>query len=217
MILGTRTHRIAAVVAAAGLAVGAGAAVAATQAGPQQQSDAIVADAAGQLGISSAKLTAALQKALENQVDAALSAGTITQAQADELKSAIQSGQMPLLGLRGLGGPGGGPGFGHGADLSTAASYLGVTVADLQSSLASGKSLADVAKAQGKSVSGLVSALVGEAKQRLDDAVSARRLTDDERQSILADLQQRIEDLVNGVAPTPPALRNGSAAAPTTA
>jgi hypothetical protein len=213
MILGSRTHRIAAVVAAAGLAAGAGAAVAATQAGPQQQSEAIVADAAGQLGISSAKLTAALQKALENQVDAALSAGTITQAQADQLKSAIESGQMPLLGLRGPGGHG----LGRGADLSTAASYLGVTVADLQGSLASGKSLADVAKAQGKSVSGLVSVLVDPAKQRLDDAVSAGRLSDAQRKSILADLQQRIEDLVNGVAPTPPALRNGSAAAPTTA
>jgi hypothetical protein len=216
MILGTRTQKIAAVVAAAGLAVGAGAAVAATNGGPQQQSDAIVADAAGQLGISSAKLTAALKQALENQVDAALSAGTITQAQADELKAAIESGQMPLLGLRGPGGPGG-HGFGHGVELSTAASYLGVTVSELQGSLASGKTLADVAKAEDKPVSGLVSALVDDAKQRLDDAVSAGRLTDAQRQSILADVQQRITDLVNGVVPTPPTLRNGSATVPTTA
>jgi hypothetical protein len=215
MILGSRTHRFAAVVAAAGLAVGAGAAVAATQAGPQQQSEAIVADAAGQLGISSAKLTAALQKALENQVDAALSAGTITRAQADALKSAIESGQLPLVGLPH--GPGGAHGPGHGVELSGAASYLGVTEAQLRNSLASGKTLADVATAQGKSVSGLVVVLVDSAKQRLDADVSAGRLTDAQRDAILSELQQRVADLVNGVAPAPSALRNGSAAAPTTA
>jgi hypothetical protein len=213
-MLASRTHRIAAVVAAAGLAVGAGAAVAATQATPQQQSDAIVADAAQQLGVSSDKLTAALKKALENQVDAALAAGQITQAQADQMKAAIESGELPLLGLR---GPGGHHGPGHVADLSTAASYLGVTAAELRTSLESGKSLADVAKAQGKSVDGLVAALVDAAKQRLNDDVSAGRLTDAQRQSILADLEQRITDLVNGVMPAPPALRSGAAAAPTTA
>ncbi len=214
-MLGSRTHRIAAVVAAAGLAVGAGAAVAATQATPQQQSDAIVADAAKQLGVSSDKLTAALKQALENQVDAALTAGQITQAQADQMKAAIESGQLPLLGLRG--GPHGDHGPGHGADLSTAASYLGVTAAELRTSLAAGKSLADVATAQGKSVDGLVAALVDAAKQRLDDDVSAGRLTDAQRQSILADLEQRITNLVNGVLPAPPALRSDSTATPTTA
>jgi len=214
-MLGSRTHRIAAAVAAAGLAVGAGAAVAATQSTPQQQSDAIVADAAQQLGVSSDKLTAALKQALENQVDAALSAGQITQAQADQMKADIESGQLPLLGLRG--GHGGDHGPGHGADLSTAASYLGVTAAELRTSLESGKSLADVAKAQGKSVDGLVGALVDAAKQRLDADVSAGRLTDAQRQSILTDLERRITNLVNGVMPAPPALRNGSAATPTTA
>ena len=213
MILGTTRHKVAAAVAAAGLVVGAGAAVAATQGGPQQESQAIVADAAQQLGVSPAALTAALKKALENQVDAALSAGTITQAQADDMKAAIESGQLPLLGLRG--GHDHGPG--HGADLATAASYLGLTEAELRSSLAGGETLADVAKAQGKSTSGLVAALVNAARQRLDADVSAGRLTDAQRQAILSDLEQRVTDLVNGVMPAPPALRNGSAAAATTA
>src|SRR5690349_446938 len=90
---------------------GGGAAIAATQStSPQAQSDAIIADAAGQLGVSSAKLSDALKQALENQVDAALKAGTITQAQATEMKARIEAGQVPLVGL----GPGGGDrGFGH--------------------------------------------------------------------------------------------------------
>lgn len=213
-MLASKTHRIAAAVAAAGLTVGAGAAVAATQSTPQQQSAAIVADAAQQLGVSSDKLTSALKQALENQVDAALSAGRITQAQADRLRADIESGQLPLLGLRG--GHGGDHGPGHGADLSAAASYLGLTAAQLRTSLESGKSLADVATAQGKSVDGLVAALVDAAKQRLDADVSAGRLTDAQRKAILADLEARITKLVNGVLPAPPALRT-SAVTPTTA
>jgi hypothetical protein len=214
-MLASRTHRIAAAVAAAGLTVGAGAAVAATQSTPQQQSAALVADAAQQLGVSSDKLTSALKQALENQVDAALSAGRITQARADQLKADIESGQLPLLGLRG--GHGGDHGPGHGADLSTAASYLGLTAGELRTSLESGKSLADVATAQGKSVDGLVAALVDAAKQRLDADVSAGRITDAQRKAMLTDLEARITNLVNGVLPAPPALRTGSAVTPTTA
>lgn len=210
-----REHRrkFAAVFAASALAVGGGAALAATQSSPQQQSQAIVDDAAAQLGVTSTQLTAALKKALENQVDAALSAGQITQTQADQLKSEIESGRLPLLGI----GRGPGPGREHGPDLATAASYLGVTAAELQSSLAGGKTLADVAKAEGKSVDGLVAALVASAKSRLDDDVSSGRLTPAQRQAILADLEERMAALVNGALPQRPAFRVAPSAATTTA
>ncbi|MHB8643041.1 MAG: hypothetical protein ACYDA3_09180 [Gaiellaceae bacterium] len=60
--------------------------------------------------------------------------------------------------------PAGGPGFGHGRrgfDLSTAASYLGLTVAQLQTDLQSGQTLAQVANStSGKSADGLIQALV---------------------------------------------------------
>ncbi len=49
----------------------------------------------------------------------------------------------------------GGPGF-----LTTAASYIGITAAALRTELATGKSLADVAVAHGKTRDGLVAALV---------------------------------------------------------
>ena len=52
--------------------LGGGGAFAATQLSPSEESDAIVADAAKQLGVSAAKLDAALKQALENRVDAAL-------------------------------------------------------------------------------------------------------------------------------------------------
>ena len=63
-----------------GLAVaGGGAAIAATQlTSPQATSQAIVDDAAQQLGIAPTKLSDALKKALENQVDAAVKDGRLT-------------------------------------------------------------------------------------------------------------------------------------------
>src|SRR6266511_3920409 len=76
--------------AAAALAVaGGGVAVGATAFGsPKEESQAVIADAAKQLGIEPAKLSAALKQALENRVDAAVAAGRITKAQGDPLKAA---------------------------------------------------------------------------------------------------------------------------------
>ena len=67
----------------AGLAVaGGGAAVAATQfTSPKQESQAIINDAANQLGVQPTQLSNALKKALENRVDAAVTAGRLTKQQ----------------------------------------------------------------------------------------------------------------------------------------
>src|SRR3989475_3441562 len=184
----------------AGLAVaGGGAAYAETQLGsPQQESQAVLNDAARQLGVEPSALSAALKKALENRVDDAVAAGRLTKAQGNELKQRIESGDVPLFG---------GPGreFGHHAGpfggLDAAASYLSLTDAQLRTQLESGKSLADVAKAQGKTVDGLVQALVNAAKKKIDAAVTAGRLRQTQADSILADLKSRVTDFVNGPAP----------------
>lgn len=55
--------------------------------------------------------------------------------------------------------------------LATAASYLGVTQAALVTDLRSGKSMAEIATAAGKSVSGLEGALSTKATQAIDQAV----------------------------------------------
>jgi predicted DNA-binding protein (UPF0251 family) len=183
--------------AVAGLAVaGGGAAIAADQLGsPKQESQAVLNDAAKQLGVEPSALTAALKKALENRVDDAVAAGRLTKAQGDELKQRIESGDVPLFG---------GPGFHHHGPfggLDAAATYLGLTDAQLRTQLESGKSLVDVAKAQNKSVDGLVQAIVDAAKKKLDAAVTAGRLTQSQADSILTDLKSHAADFVNGAAP----------------
>jgi hypothetical protein len=190
------------VVSAAALvsAAGAGAAVAASRdSSPSSESKAVIDDAAKQLGIPSSKLSDALKKALSDRVDAAVAAGRITKAEGDALKQRIASSDFPLLG--GLH-----RGFGHLAfrGLEAAAGYLGITEAQLRTELEGGKSLAQVATAHGKSVDGLVSALVAEAKSKLDAAVSAGRLTKSQETELLSGLKDRITNRVNGTAPDGP-------------
>jgi len=191
--------KIAGVTVAAAALVGGGAAIAADRLSPTQESDAVVADAAKQLGVDPSKLDAALTKALQNRVDAAVAAGRITKAQGDEMKARIAAGEVPLVGI----GPGGGaPGFGHHfhhfADLDAAASYLGVTEAALRTSLSDGSTLADIAKEKGKSVAGLKAALVAAAKADIAQAVKDGKLTEAQQTEILANLSDRIDGLVNG-------------------
>ena len=194
-------------IAAAALltAVGGGAAaVAATRdSSPSDESKAIIDDAAGQLGISPDKLSSALKKALTDRVDAAVAAGRITKAEGDALKARIQSNDFPIIG----GHHGGFGHFGFFGQLDAAAGYLGLTDAQLQTELANGKSLAQVAKDHGKSVDGLIDALVSSAKQKLDQAVAAGRLTKAQETEMLSGLKDRITSLVNSTGLAEPHFR----------
>jgi hypothetical protein len=191
---------------------------------PQARSQAIVTDAAGTLGVDPTQLSAALKKALENQVDAQVTAGKLTQAQADAIKKRIEDGTQPIfggpgfgggrLGHGGPGGPGfGGPrggfggargGFGFGLmeGAKDVATYLGLTTDALKTQLRAGKSLAAIATAQGKTADGLKAAITDAATKRLDAAVTAGKLTKDQETKILAGLASHIDDLVNATPPT---------------
>ena len=147
------------VAAALAVAVGAGGAIAASKS-TSSSGNGFLARVAGHLGISTQKLEDATKAAAIDQVDADLKAGRITKAQADAMKARIQAGGVPLF----FGGPHRFGDFGHGefghrgpdgGHLSAAAAYLGLTVPQLLQKLSGGKTLAQVAKAQDKSVDGL--------------------------------------------------------------
>jgi phage FluMu protein gp41 len=86
--------------------------------------------------------------------------------------------------------------------LDTAATYLGMTVSDLQAALKSGKTLADEAAAKGKTVDGLVQALVAPTKTELDKRVTAGDITQAQENAIISNLTSHLTDLVNGKGPT---------------
>jgi hypothetical protein len=196
---------------AAGAAVlfaiaGGGVAIAATQLSPKQENQAVLNDAASQLGVTPSELSKALKTALAKRVDAAVAAGRLTKEQGAELKQRIESGDVPLFGLSGR--HGGSEHHGHFGGLDAATSYLGLTESQLRTELDSGKTLAAVAKAHGKTVDGLVQAIVADAKKHLDQEVADGRLTKAQEQQILSGLQQRVTDMVNGKRPAMGERRN---------
>jgi polyhydroxyalkanoate synthesis regulator phasin len=187
-------------VAALALVGGGGAAIAAAQ-DSSSSGQSFLDSVARHLGISSQKLEDATKAAAVDQVDAALKEGKITQAQADELKARIQSGAFPPFA-----GPLLGPHSGHfhrggpplfGEKLSAAADYLGLTQAELRTQLSAGRSLADIAKARGKSVDGLKLAILDEAEKKLDQLVEDGELTRAEADEMLARMKSHIDDLVD--------------------
>jgi hypothetical protein len=196
--LGSR-KALAVVIVATAVVVGTGAAIAASgdsSPSPKSFFDAV----AKHLGVSSQKLEDATKAAAIDQVDAALAQGRITKAQADALKARIQSGDYPPFFGRGFG-----PGFGHfhrgpplfGERLSAAADYLGLTQAELRTKLSSGRTLANIAKARGKSVDGLKQAILDDAKAKLDAAVKEGKLTQAEADEIYARMKSHVDDLVD--------------------
>jgi hypothetical protein len=201
------SKRVLVAASALSLVVGAGGAIAASKSSATG-GDGFLARVAGHLGISTEKLEDATKAAAIDQVDADLKAGRITKAEADELKARIREGGVPFLfgkPHRRFGGPGGLDGsrlhhapFGH---LSAAADYLGLSVPELLEQLTSGKSLADVAKAEDKSVDGLKKAMVADAKKRLDQAVEEGLLTEAQAKEKLDAIESKIDDVVNGKFP----------------
>jgi predicted XRE-type DNA-binding protein len=186
----------------------------------QLESGKTLAQVAQAQGKSVAGLKDAIVADAKSHLDDEVAAGRLTQAQAsqllDELKSHVDdlvNGTLPMR----PGGPGGhhgGPGVGHGLD--AAATYLGLTEDALHAQLQAGKTLAQVAQAQGKSVQGLEDAIVADAKSHLDAAVAAGRITQAQATQMLADLKSRVDDLVNGKLPAPGSFRGRLHAPPAT-
>ena len=206
-------------IGATGVAVlaGTGGAYAATQSGstptppPDRAAEqkAFLDDVAKRLNVTRDRLDAAIKGAAEARIDAAVAAGQLTKEQGDAAKQRLENG-VPLLKPGLLNGrPGGLRGF-RGPRMKLfdgAAGYLGLTDAELRDQLMSGKSLAQIAQARNKPLDGLKAAIKTALTKRLDDAVANGRLMDAQRTKILADLDQRIDAIVNRTPPPRPRWR----------
>ena len=94
--------------------------------------------------------------------------------------------------------------------LKTSATYLGMTVADLQTALKGGKTLAQVAAGtNGKSAAGLITALTNEAKDNLDAAVAAGWITQKQADGGARGHHEGITALVNNGPPVLPEKKAG--------
>jgi hypothetical protein len=121
-----------------------------------------------------------------------VSDGSITQEQADEVASTLDEADI---------GHGGGH-RGGGFDLAAAATALGMTQDELRTALATeGTTLADVAGEQGIEVDALVDALVTAQQERIAAAVGDGRITQEQADERLADLEERVSERVTSEAP----------------
>ncbi len=102
--------------------------------------------------------------------------------------------------------------------MGAAAAYLGLDRAGLAAELRQGRSLADVAAAQGKSVEGLRAALHAAATAQLDRRVAEGEMTPAERQKVLAALSDRLQAMIEHrfgqPGPPPPSASAGSPSGP---
>ncbi len=187
---------------------------------PAAEANAFLDDVAKRLNVSRDQLDTALKGAASARVDAAVADGRLTKEQGDALKQRIEQGNFPLAGVPFLGPRGAGKfgigigigkgirlGFGPGKSLNAAATYLGLTKAELRTQLRSGKSLAQVAKDKNKPVDGLKQAMRAAVVAELDQAVKDNKLTDAQRTDFLKRFDARLDELVNETPPERPFFR----------
>ncbi len=200
---GSLRNKLTITAALAALAAFGGGAYAASQSNTNPR-QAFLNDVAKRLNVTPRDLTTALQGAMFDRLAAAVAAGELTQAQADQIKQRLQqTGAVPLGGRffgpgrleRGRSfGPGGPGGLFVGG---TAAAYLGLTPAQLRDQVEGGKSLAQLAAARHKSVTGLEDAISAAVRGRLHQALADKQITSAAERQILSRLSAHLSALVN--------------------
>ena len=163
----------------------------------QLESGKTLAQIASALGKSVSGLEDVIYADAKTHLDQAVANGKLTADQEQTMLAELKSHLDDMVNSTGphmtVKGVGGGP-LGE-----AAAAYLELTPAELRAQLESGKTLAQVAADQGKSLEGLKAAILAGAKTDLDAAVAAGKITAAQEQRMLADLEAHIDDLVNGV------------------
>jgi hypothetical protein len=185
----------------------------------------IIKDAAQRLHVSPAQLSSALKEALIDQINAFAKSRHVPAAQANAIKQKLEHAPglplaLPFLAFGGMARPmvqlhatvarvpfGAPPPlgplafFGPPMVLPAAAHYLGLSDQTLAQQLRSGKTLAQIATARGKSVSGLEQAIVTAFRAELTKATAAQRAAE---QKLLAGLAKQVQRLVNSKGPLGP-------------
>jgi len=105
--------------------------------------------------------------------------GLIAALSAEATKQITTAVDQPGTNFSGPGGPGGrgGPGGLRINDEAAAATYLGMTEADLRTKQQAGQTLAQIAVAAGKTRDGLIAAMVADGNAKIDAALAAGTIT----------------------------------------
>lgn len=132
---------------------------------------------------------------LQDVLDGLVTDGTLTQVQADAVADALADARAD----RGFGDRRGHHrghrgGFGAGA----LSEILGLEDGELRDALVDGSTIADLAAAAGLTTDEVVDALMADAQERIDEAVANGRIDAAEADEKLAEIEERVTELVNG-------------------
>ncbi len=161
-----------------------------------ERCEAFLAKVAEKRGVSVEQLTATLKGKVVAKIDAAEKAGKLSAEQAaakrarvaeatgcravaKTVKKARVKAKRASFGM-----------------LAGAADYLGLSRDELKAELKKGTTLAQLATAPGKSVSGLKEAMLAKAKERLAKAVAANKITEEQSAKRLERLAKLADKLV---------------------
>lgn len=177
-----------------------------TQLQTELQGGKTIAQVAQTHGVAVDKVVSAMVAAETKEIDQRVTAGQETQAQATQEKANLQ--QRVTDEVNGTGHGPGGPGR-HGGmqaeDQQLVAAAIGITTAQLQTELQSGKTIAQVAQAHGVSVDAVISKWVASENQEIDQRLAAGQVTQAQADQMKTATQQRVTDEVNGTHPAMPA------------
>jgi hypothetical protein len=147
---------------------------------------------ASDIGKSQAEINTAFQNAIGETLADEVKSGQVTQAQADKIKAAL-AGKTPCALPSAIRRPGAGKNAALGAYLreytAAAAAALGVTETQLQTDLKGGQSLSQVGSAQHITEAEFRTKLTANLKPVLDKAVSDKKITAAQEQTLITRLQ----------------------------
>ena len=160
---------------------------------------------AGEKNVDIADVKTALLADLKAHLDAEVAAGEHTQAEADAKLAAftarIDTFVNNIRPGKGMGGKGMGR---HGAPKFATEGLAGVlklTVAEMNTQLQSGKTLADIAKAQNVDIADVKTQLLKDFNDKEQAEVASGEHTQAEVDAKVAEFKTRLDDIVNGVRP----------------
>jgi hypothetical protein len=165
---------------------------------------------ASNLGKSQSQVQKAISDAVSQTIDDAVKNGDLTQTQANAIKARVganaNGSQACAGGLRGI------PGIGRGGhlgpftgarfnELDEVAKALGISTAQLQQDLQSGKTVQSLASAQGMDEAAFRSKLASVTRTDLDQQVKSGTITQNQENAILGRIQNGALPLWNGAPP----------------
>ena len=169
----------------------------------QVQSGKTLAQIATAQGVDIKLVVDAIVADMKSHIAEEVASGELTQAQADtKLADVTAKATERVNNVRPARGEGmrGGP-KGPGRNVAAIASVLKLTEAELKTQVESGKTLAQIATAQGVDVKLVVDAIVADMKSHIAEEVASGELTQAQADTKLADVTAKATERVNNVRP----------------